>query len=153
MISHQNWPSTQNNQFSVPYGYKLVPDPALNNINNSSLLTNTQSGMNRMGGIPGRIVTSIEEIRPNEVPSDGTVSLFLKNDYTAIYAKAVNAQGTIDTVEYIPKPQEKQANSPETTTSVDFSEITERLDKIEKMIAKQKRPYYNKNHKTNKEES
>ena len=57
-----------------------------------------QSYQQRPPIIPGRVVTDINEVTPNEIPMDGRVSLFPKNDYSCIYAKAWNSDGTITTV-------------------------------------------------------
>lgn len=46
-----------------------------------------QSYQQRPPIIPGRVVTDINEVTPNEIPMDGRVSLFPKNDYSCIYAK------------------------------------------------------------------
>lgn len=37
--------------------------------------------------LPGRQVANADEITPQEVPMDGSVSLFPQQDYSAIYAK------------------------------------------------------------------
>ena len=47
--------------------------------------------------IPARIINDPKEIMPNEVPMDGSVSLFPTADYSCVYAKAWNANGMIDT--------------------------------------------------------
>lgn len=85
-------------------------------------------------GFPGKFVSSEEDIRPNEVPMDGSVGVFFANDYSKIYAKQWNAKGTIDTVVYIPEVIDAEvkdisdANGP-------LNQILERLDAIEEMLA------------------
>ena len=49
----------------------------------------------RPSTIPGRLVNNLDEITPQEVPMDGSVSLFPQNDYSAIYAKTWTKDGTI----------------------------------------------------------
>ena len=49
------------------------------------------TGMNyQRPSIPGRPVNNLDEITPQEVPMDGSVSLFPQNDYSVIYAKTCN---------------------------------------------------------------
>lgn len=58
--------------------------------------------------VPARIINDPKEIMPNEVPMDGSVSLFPTADYSCVYAKAWNANGMIDTVKYVPEKPETQ---------------------------------------------
>lgn len=58
---------------------------------------------NRFQSIPGRLVNNLDEITPQEVPMDGSVSLFPQADYSAIYAKTWTKDGTIATVKFIPE--------------------------------------------------
>lgn len=53
-------------------------------------------------GISGRVVQAVETINPNEVPMDGSVAFFPKQDLTEIYAKSWNADGTIRTLTFKP---------------------------------------------------
>lgn len=84
----------------------------------------------------GRIVNSVEEITPNEVSMDGSVTLFPTRDFEKIYAKAWNADGTISTIEYTPKSRISSStnNHAEQNTSLDLSSIEERLDRIEEFL-------------------
>lgn len=60
------------------------------------------------GGLPGRVIQNPNEIVPGEVEMNGKVSLFPMADYSSIIAKCWNQYGTIDTVRYIPEPQQQQ---------------------------------------------
>lgn len=53
-------------------------------------------------GINGKMVLSVENITANDVPMDGTVAFFPKQDLSEIYAKQWAANGTINTVVYKP---------------------------------------------------
>lgn len=53
-------------------------------------------------GISGRVVQAVETINPNEVPMDGSITFFSKQDLTEIYAKSWNADGTIRTLTFKP---------------------------------------------------
>lgn len=97
--------------------------------------------------IPARFASSYEEIKPNETPSDGTPALFLQSDYQCIYARAMNDKGTIDTVKYVPeKPAE-----PEPVQNDQESDIVARLERIEKMLERNNRPYYGQKKPYNKQ--
>lgn len=52
-------------------------------------------------GLTGRVVNKLDDILPNEVPMDGTSSLFPLQDESAIYLKSWNADGTIRTIRYL----------------------------------------------------
>lgn len=58
-------------------------------------------------GISGRVVQAVETINPNEVPMDGSVAFFPKQDLTEIYAKSWNADGTIRTLIFKPALNDK----------------------------------------------
>lgn len=53
-------------------------------------------------GIAGRTVQSVDQITANEVPMDGSLAFFPRQDMAEIYAKQWNADGTIKTVIYRP---------------------------------------------------
>ena len=80
--------------------------------------------------IPGRIVRSEGEITPNEVPMDGSVSLFPAADYSCITAKSWQPDGTIATVRYVPEAAPKEDP---------LAPIVARLDAIEKRLDTPKR--------------
>lgn len=103
---------------------------------------------NRFQSIPGRLVNNLDEITPQEVPMDGSVSLFPQADYSAIYAKTWTKDGTIATVKFIPEqPQTEPQKSP---LEERLDRIDQRFDKLEKMLSnrnKPKKPYNKINQK------
>lgn len=55
----------------------------------------------------GRTVSKQEDIKiPGEVPMDGSLAYFPKDDGSEIYVKTYNANGTIGTKIYIPAPED-----------------------------------------------
>ena len=68
---------------------------------------NQQAMPQQIPGINGRIVQAVETINPNEVPMDGSVAFFPKQDLTEIYAKSWNADGTIRTLTFKPVLNDK----------------------------------------------
>jgi hypothetical protein len=95
-------------------------------------------------GINGRMVQSVENINANEVPMDGSMAFFPKQDMSEIYVKGWNADGTIKTIVYKPQIEEKTqqtVNSAIDTEKlkIDLSEnVTEafmqRFDELEQKI-------------------
>lgn len=76
--------------------------------------------------LPGRLVANADEITPQEVPMDGSVSLFPQNDYSCIYAKTWTKEGTIATVKFVPEnPQNGQPQK---------SPLEMRLDRIDQQL-------------------
>ena len=75
-------------------------------------------------GINGRIVQALENINANEVPMDGSMAFFPKQDMSEIYVKGWNANGTINTIVYKPytAPKDNQAvNSMANTENAKFT--------------------------------
>lgn len=60
--------------------------------------------------INGKIVPSVDVINANDVPMDGSVAIFPKQDMSEIYAKQWNADGTIRTVVFKPALNEQDNN-------------------------------------------
>lgn len=90
-------------------------------------------------GISGRMVQNPNEVRPNEVPMDGSCSFFPVMDGSAIYVKCWSQDGSsIITSKFIPENQ--NGNNPKTPEQL----IMERLDNLEALIKNQSRPYYKK---------
>lgn len=61
-----------------------------------------QSNLPVQTGVNGRIVTAVEQITANDVPMDGSMAFFPKQDLSEIYVKGWSADGTIKTVVYRP---------------------------------------------------
>lgn len=75
-------------------------------------------------GINGRIVQAVENINANEVPMDGSMAFFPKQDMSEIYVKGWNADGTINTIVYKPytAPKDNQTvNSMANTENAKFT--------------------------------
>jgi len=92
--------------------------------------------------IAGRIVNNSDEIQPNEVAMDGSVSFFPTKDYKAIYAKQWNKDGTISTIEYQPVANQKQENSSLDPALTGY--IDDKFASLEKLIRQQRKPYQKK---------
>lgn len=102
-----------------------------------------QSMPQQIAGINGRIVQAVENINANEVPMDGSMAFFPKQDLSEIYVKGWNANGTINTIVYKPytAPKDNQTvNSMANTENAKFTlsdESTELfLNKFEELSKK-----------------
>ena len=123
---------------SNPWLYHGSSTGAMNNTtgqmnqNNLQAQTPGYAGFNNFqrpampASIPGRMVTNADEIVPQEVPMDGSVSLFPQNDYSCIYAKTWTKEGTIATMKFV--PEQPQNGEPKK------SPLEERLDRIDQQL-------------------
>lgn len=84
--------------------------------------------------LSGRIVKSIEEIVPNEVPMNGSVAVFPCSDFSSIYVKGWNPDGTISTIQYTPVKTEQQDEQP----SITLNDIMEQLTNIQDILKPKK---------------
>lgn len=87
-------------------------------------LANQQPMPQQIAGINGRMVQAVENINANEVPMDGSMAFFPKQDMSEIYVKGWNADGTINTIVYKPyaAPKDNQTvNSMVNTENAKFT--------------------------------
>lgn len=89
----------------------------------------------------GRIVPSVDNIAPNDVPMDGNIAFFPKQDMSEIYAKSWGADGKIYTRLYKPVLDDNPNNLPYIAEKTKFDlsdEATEvfmkRFDELEQKI-------------------
>ena len=61
---------------------------------------------NQIRPVNGRVVSSENDITPNDVPMDNTVSLFPTDDYSCIFAKQWTSDGKIKTTKFVPVENE-----------------------------------------------
>lgn len=73
--------------------------------------------------INGKIVPSVDAINANDVPMDGSVAIFPKQDMTEIYAKQWNADGTIRTVTFKPIFDNEPSNLSNNSEKQEFATI------------------------------
>ena len=84
--------------------------------------------------IPGRMIYSPDEIMPQEVAMDGSVSLFPMHDWSCVYGKWWTSNGQIQTVKFVLEKPKKQIYE----SAVSLSDISERLNKVERYLFKSK---------------
>lgn len=127
------------NQQMQQYGQQYAYNPYMN----QPRIDNTQNYMQapqqiqqqipvQTFGINGKVVPAVENITANDVPMDGSVAFFPKQDMTEIYAKSWNADGTIRTIVFKPVSHDTVSN---------LSHDTEKLNaKLRWLISSEKAP-------------
>lgn len=103
-------------------------------------------------GISGKIVNEMNQITANDVPMDGSVAFFPRQDLSEVYAKSWNADGTIRTMTYKPvfntdmnKPssdtERAKLDLPEELTEgimKRFDELSNKIEQLEKSLLPKK---------------
>lgn len=84
--------------------------------------------------LPGKFIRSPKDIRPNDIPGDGTVAFFPEGDYNYIIAKGWNEDGDrMDTVKYV--PEQRVSQQPHQSPEMQLLQDTmQRLERIESML-------------------
>lgn len=119
-------PNYNQNYGAVSPNYGAAPMQAPNNYQMNRPMQNAPVGLN------GKPIQRPEEITPNDVMMDGSISYFPAQDGSCIYAKSWNQNGSIDTIRYIPETVE--VNPKEDPYAQIFQQINDRLSKIEKAL-------------------
>lgn len=108
------------------------------------VLPSQMPGAYQQPGLIGKMVNDVSMVSPNDVPMDGNIAIFPKNDMSEIYCKQWKQDGTIQTVVY--KPVLDQNHSEATNIpQMDFNalnddlkalrgEFSERFDRMEKFL-------------------
>lgn len=125
-----------------PFYYQNGQQPTNSYI--QPMTTSYTPSTSRSSMLYGRVVNSPNDITPNEVPMDGSVSLFPSSDYSCILAKTWNKDGTIQTVKFIPEVNPDQVTLDQASQENTMDTILKKLDAIEKKLnyrPKNKPPY------------
>lgn len=123
-----------------PYGYNPYNGYMVPNYNQSMVYPmqppqNFQQNhpvQNTPVGLNGKPIQRPEEITPNDVMMDGSISYFPAQDGSCIYAKSWNQNGSIDTIRYVPETVDVKPK--EDPYAQIFQQINDRLSKIEKAL-------------------
>lgn len=100
------------NNYAPQYGaYQYNPMANIQRYQQPDQIQQSQTMPQQIIGINGRVVQAVENINANEVPMDGSMAFFPKQDLSEIYVKGWNADGTIKTIVYKPytTPKDNQA--------------------------------------------
>lgn len=94
----------------------------------------TQQPASQTPPLKGRIVDDISEVKPNEIPMDGSFCYFPQRDGKKIFVKLWNSNAQLLTFCFIPEEPVLQAQ--ENAEKQGYEKVLERLDEIEaKLIA------------------
>ena len=85
---------------------------------------NQQPMSQQIAGINGRVVQAVENINANEVPMDGSMAFFPKQDMSEIYVKGWNADGTIRTIVYKPYTDPKDNQTVNSMANAENAKFT-----------------------------
>lgn len=80
----------------------------------------------------GKFIADERDILPNDIPMDGRLSLFPSKDMSVIVAKAWTANGNMNTVRYIPDPN--QFVTPQSEDQEVLNDILKRLGDLENSL-------------------
>lgn len=106
----------------------------LNNMSNGFAMNNQQTYspqtmvQSSQPSFTGRYINEVTEIKPNEVPMDGSISLFPTADLTSIYLKLWTPEGKIATIRYEAVAKE---DSDQNANDNFKEDIYARLEKLE----------------------
>lgn len=95
--------------------------------------------------IPGRIVNDVKDIRPNEVPPDGTPGVFPKADASCVYIVYWDGVNGITTDTYVyQNPENTHVETEQTNV---LAQMQEQLNRIENKLNKQRKTQYAQNNR------
>ena len=79
--------------------------------------------------LPGRVIKPNETVTPQEVPMDGTASVFPVSDWSAVYVKTWTGDGQIRTIRYVPEAAAEE-QKPDTTLSDQNKELDRKVSQL-----------------------
>lgn len=79
--------------------------------------------------LPGRVIKPNETVTPQEVPMDGTASVFPVSDWSAVYVKTWTGDGQIRTIRYVPEAATEE-QKPDTTLSDQIKELDRKVSQL-----------------------
>lgn len=80
--------------------------------------------------LPGRFVNADNEVYPNSIPNDGSIAVFPLTDFSAVYLKKWEPNGTITSVRYIPDVQQPGPSQEQ----IFQNDVQQRLQNLENMV-------------------
>lgn len=142
---YQNPIDSNGQSFVTQTGYQQDANPQqystqFNQVNASQDTMQTTAQSDQLV-IPTRIVDAPNNIRVQDVPMNNQLSLFMLKDYSCIYAKTWNSEGTISTHRYVLEkdPEDIQETDNNNNVYALLEEMNQRLDRIEKGVSPQKK--------------
>lgn len=112
----------QNMQMQNPYMDRSVQMQQYQQ--GQQMLPSQMPGSYQQPGLIGKMVNDVSMVSPNDVPMDGNIAIFPKNDMSEIYCKQWKQDGTIQTVVYKPVLEQNQTESTN-IPQMDFNALNE----------------------------
>ena len=109
------------NPYSQPY------------VQNSQVYSQPIQQLNNTPSLNGRFVNDFNDIKPDEIPMNGTQSIFIKNDLSQICVKKWSANGCIDTDIYELKQEENKSNI---FDNIDYEILENKINKMDVSFSK-----------------
>ena len=140
-MAYQNQPRTYGYQKPIyqPYTNQYQPMQYQNPYSSQAMLPPPAPPEPLSNQIPATLINAIEEMKPNEVPSDGSPALSLARDKSCIYLRELTQNGTIATYKYVYADENQTTSEPSQVNDI-LEPVMRRLDDLEDMIKKQNRP-------------
>lgn len=135
----QQYPGMNQERVYMPQYQNQYGQP----IQNNPYASQTQATP-RQTYLKGRVVNSDTDIRPNEVPMDGTASFFPRADGQVIYVKWWGNNGLIEGRTFVPS-QETTVDDTSSNNDANkkLDDILDRLGRMEKRLGKSFNPHRN----------
>lgn len=137
------------------YNYGQVQNPYLPPQPTRSQNQNFTSRESILQGLQGRILSRPDEaVAPGEVSMNGFPSIFPIADGSQIIVKYWDDKGNLQQLSYIPVPEDEPLSSAAPPTDDRWTQVMDRLDKIEKLVKKNayRKPYSKKEGNDNAEQ-
>ena len=116
---------TQQPGMSMNYGMPNNPQPYPSN--------NFQIPANPPAPFVGRFIDSLDEVVPNEIPTDGRPGYFPTRNLEEVYFKVWKSDGSIKTLRYVLDPSFNPTPPPQ--TEISMTSLLARIDDLEKKLA------------------
>lgn len=133
----------QNMQVGYP-NYMASPANQQSTVYNSQTYSTQASPLYRPISAPsypiivGRMVNQVNDIRPNEVPNDGSIAVFPQSDLSCVYVKYLKADGLIATAKYVLDTSVDKTSIP----SDEYMALESKLNELISLVkTKNNRPY------------
>lgn len=93
----------------------------------------------RQSYLQGRMVESENDIKPNEIPMDGTVTFFPKSDLSCVYGKTWTQDGVLKPLKFVREediPQPKEEAPSQSFDPAILSDLVEQVvnDKLQSIV-------------------
>lgn len=123
----------QNPYINNPY-INMYQQPTYNTYQQPQQQIQPQQQMFTQPSLSGRVVTDYAGISANDVPMDGSIAVFPKNDLSEVQIRSWKPDGTIGTILY--RKVETSAQTDVKAEETTLNELREQLQRIEEAVTK-----------------